>query len=64
MTRLGRGYSFEALRAKILFTEGVHNKVKPKFRREPAEHTFGYATFEMVGRASLGRDQHEEVEPA
>ena len=33
MNRLGRGYSFEALRAKILFTEGVHNKVKLKFRR-------------------------------
>ena len=33
MNRLGRGYSFEALRAKILFTEGVHNKVRPKFRR-------------------------------
>ena len=24
MNRLGRGYSFEALRAKILFTEGIH----------------------------------------
>ena len=26
MNRLGRGYSFEALRAKILFTEGAHFK--------------------------------------
>ncbi|MGO9416204.1 MAG: ISL3 family transposase [Syntrophobacteraceae bacterium] len=33
MNRLGRGYSFEALRAKILFTEGVHKKAKPKFER-------------------------------
>ncbi|OIQ73415.1 transposase [mine drainage metagenome] len=64
MNRLGRGYSFEALRAKILFTEGVHNKTKPKFRRQPAEPTFGYATMEMVGRASFGRNQHEEIEPA
>jgi transposase len=24
MNRLGRGYSFEALRAKILFAEGAH----------------------------------------
>jgi transposase len=39
MNRLGRGYSFEALRAKILFTEGIHKHKlsRPKFerRREP-----------------------------
>ena len=39
MNRLGRGYSFEALRAKILFTEGAHKHrlSRPKFerRREP-----------------------------
>ena len=33
MNRLGRGYSFEALRAKILFTEGVCKIRKPKFKR-------------------------------
>lgn len=35
MNRLGRGYSFEALRAKILFTEGVHahKQKRPKFER-------------------------------
>ena len=35
MNRLGRGYSFEALRAKILFTEGSHKQklAKPKFER-------------------------------
>lgn len=35
MNRLGRGYSFEALRAKILFSEGVHKHKykKPKFER-------------------------------
>lgn len=35
MNRLGRGYSFEALRAKILFTEGVHKQkhARPKFER-------------------------------
>jgi transposase len=32
MNRLGRGYSFEALRAKILFTEGVCKVRKPKFQ--------------------------------
>ncbi len=41
MNRIGRGYSFEALRAKILFTEGPskHESARPKFervsRREP-----------------------------
>lgn len=35
MNRLGRGYPFEALRAKILFTEGVHKHTlrRPKFER-------------------------------
>lgn len=35
MNRLGRGYSFEALRAKILFTEGLHKRqmARPKFVR-------------------------------
>lgn len=33
MNRLGRGYSFEALRAKILFTEGVCKIKKPKSQR-------------------------------
>lgn len=36
MNRLGRGYSFEALRAKILFTEGVCKVRKPKFQK-PAQ---------------------------
>lgn len=35
MSRLERGYSFEALRAKILFTEGAHKHKlsRPKFER-------------------------------
>jgi len=35
MNRLDRGYSFEALRAKILFTEGIHKtrKERGKFQR-------------------------------
>ena len=43
MNRLGRGYSFEALRAKILFTEGIrsHPQKRPRFERkgdpEPVE---------------------------
>lgn len=40
MNRLGRGYSFEALRAKILFAEGAHKRTnsRPKFeRKEPVK---------------------------
>ena len=33
MNRLGRGYSFEALRAKILFSEGVLKVKRPTYRR-------------------------------
>lgn len=35
MNRLGRGYSFEALRAKILFSEGAHKhkNSRPKFEK-------------------------------
>ena len=33
MNRLGRGYSFEALRARILFAEGSHKTKRPNFRR-------------------------------
>lgn len=36
MNRVGRGYSFEALRAKILFAEGAHKRqhARPKFERK------------------------------
>lgn len=46
MDRMGRGYSFEALRAKILFTEGAHFKKKqrPKFARKNAELGYGLPT--------------------
>ncbi len=33
INRVGRGYSFEALRAKILFTEGVQKVKRPSFER-------------------------------
>lgn len=34
MYRLGRGYSFEALRAKILFTEGIQKEKRPKYQKQ------------------------------
>lgn len=55
MNRLGRGYSFEALRAKILFTEGPlkHMAARPKFkrvnRREPfvAMHAMSALSYDV-----------------
>jgi transposase len=49
MNRLGRGYSFEALRAEVLFTEGIHahKQKRPRFERkrerepEPVEVGYG-----------------------
>ena len=48
MNRLGRGYSFEALRAKILFTEGAHKHKlsRPKFERKREREPV--RTFEMA----------------
>ncbi|MBC7293925.1 MAG: ISL3 family transposase [Thermoleophilia bacterium] len=45
-SRIGRGYSFEALRAKMLFSEGVHQlqEPRPKYERQrptaPARRDF------------------------
>lgn len=60
MNRLGRGYSFEALRAKILFAEGAFKKqiIKPKFtRRRDEDVCLGMASFEL-----LTAHQHDERE--
>lgn len=63
---LGRGYSFEALRAKILFTKGAHkHKLScPKFerRREPEPEL---AAAEKAARAGLPEayDPHKHEKP-
>lgn len=68
MNRLGRGYSFEALRAKILFTEGPHKHAsrRPKFERRsgtgilpyiaPGSHGYGVPTWEEEPESNLGID--------
>lgn len=49
VNRCGRGYSFEALRAKILFSSGAHKIVRPKFKRhDPSEGSFGYTQSRMM----------------
>lgn len=49
MNRLGRGYSFEALRAKILFSEVAHKVIqpRPKFERREESMSMNYAMFSL-----------------
>jgi transposase len=50
MNRLGRGYSFEALRAKILFAEGAFKKrlIRPKFERRQQQYEPRCAGFALA----------------
>ena len=54
MNRLGRGYSFEVLRARILFTKGSHSMAaRPSFRRRDwrlPEGAVGYAIASRPGK--------------
>lgn len=58
MDRLGRGYSFEALRAKILFAEGAFKNqlIRPKFERR---YTPDYATIGYARNDDFASYQHE-----
>lgn len=63
MNRLGRGYSFEALRAKILFAEGAFKKqiIRPKFERRLKVAEPRTVAYEMFTRAVPQiADQHDE----
>jgi transposase len=60
MNRLGRGYSFEALRAKILFAEGAFKKqiIRPKFERRqgPAMREFAMARMMTLQQEPPGQE--------
>lgn len=60
MNRLGRGYSFEALRAKILYSRGVHRiaQKRPKFDRQ--NQSIGRADIRMAMDYGVP-DQVEEI---
>jgi hypothetical protein len=64
LNRLGRGYSFEALRAKILFSEGaLKPKYKrPKFERRSRELEEPRFMMKMIHDRSLPDDQPIERE--
>ncbi len=62
MNRLGRGYSFEALRAKILFTEGVCKVKKPKFTRPTYDDSVSqYSCFTAISRITSTPREEREV---
>ena len=69
MVRLGRGYSFEALRAKLLFSEGAHKKSqkRPAFEhRAPASrpslgrHMVGFTSLVSVNNYQNKTDNQTE----
>lgn len=49
INRMGRGYSFEVIRAKILFSEGVRKVEKPKYSTR---------SFDMLEKKSLFVSEH------
>jgi transposase len=57
--RSGRGYSFEALRAKILFSAGAHKIVIPKFERKrpAAPQTEGFAKMAYFHSGTLNTNE-------
>ena len=61
--RMGRGYSFEALRAKILFTEGVQKKSRhrPKFQRKQ-EGFIEYFNPFALGRGAASSTFEDDLE--
>jgi transposase len=61
MDRLGRGYSFEALRAKILFTEGVMKSGRPRFerKRKSGRPLLAYMQTDYEARAYSALDWNE-----
>lgn len=66
MNRLGRGYSFEALRAKILFSEGAykHKYKKPKLerrnRKEPIMYKM-YSASDIFDDWTLSNEEKEII---
>ncbi|MBU3627173.1 ISL3 family transposase [Polynucleobacter sp. JS-Safj-400b-B2] len=64
MNRLGRGYSFEALRAKILFSEGAFKKElqRPKFERRMGYGNPDLPVMFRMAPGMVGKDKVDETE--
>ncbi|UYO07977.1 ISL3 family transposase [Paenibacillus sp. PSB04] len=53
INRLRRGYSFEALRAKILFTEGLRKQCNPKYQRRFDNYHLREENFPMFNKPAI-----------
>ncbi|MCA1296563.1 ISL3 family transposase [Paenibacillus sp. alder61] len=53
INRLGRGYSFEALRANIIFTEALAEDCKPKYQKRPLRGTKISTLIEKLEKGEL-----------
>ncbi|WP_127483581.1 ISL3 family transposase [Paenibacillus ehimensis] len=60
INRLGRGYSFKALRAKILFTEGLVKNHKPKYQKRMDDYElrdYNFPMFENMPPVGVVRER-------
>lgn len=60
--RLGRGYSFDALRAKILFSEGLQKERRPKYQKRIDDYgirDYNYPMFEKMLPIGVVREHGE-----
>lgn len=61
MNRLGRGYSFEERRAKILFSRGAHKVVQKRPRFDSQNQSVGYIGKVMFDVGYGVPDKVEEI---
>lgn len=61
MYRLGRGYSFEAIRAKILFTEGVTKTKRPTYPKR--KFLDSEVLYDSMKRVNAGRIFESDDKP-
>ena len=64
INHLGRGYSFEALRAKILFTEGLVKDRKPKYQKLMDDYELRDDNFPMLDNmppVGVVRERGEQI---
>lgn len=62
--RMGRGYSFDELRAKILFTEGTPKVQRPRYNRRMAMmNEMEHRSFDMMLASSFREDPSEMISP-
>lgn len=61
MYRLGRGYSFEALRAKILFTEGMTKAKKPAYLKRKFRDS--EVLYDSMMKVNLGWISESDIKP-